>query len=126
MIYFLASTSVTNLEYKTRQNGSNTLDTILSWNLPCSLQGKLKEFEIYVFGLNSLNLKETEYHNFSLTLVVQSELDGNELFSINLGELKAKYLYNFNVSAITVDNTGKKFKGDNATLKDIHYPPGSK
>lgn len=88
--------------------------------MPCSLQGEIEAFEISVRGLN-----EENHHDFHVTLPVQSNFDKNQDFSISLRELKAEYNYTYEVSAVTVNKHGKKFKGENATLKAYH-PAGSK
>lgn len=64
-------------------------------------------------------------YEFNKSFIIKPEFYTNENFSTNLGELRAEYLYTYNISAITVNQYGEEFQGKNATLERI-YPPGSK
>lgn len=101
------------------------MDTILSWNLPCRLQGILKKFKVIYNGWRRFNETKIIYDNGSKILFVPSDFDKNENFSINLGELKAEYNYTYEVSAVTTDDHENGFTGKKAVWVE-EYPSGSK
>lgn len=121
--FVAAPDGVKNLKYETKvsNNDSDRLETILSWNLPCSLQGDLKQFQVSVNG----SRQGFDSHYFNKTIDVKTEFEGNTTFSINLGELRAEYSYTYEVFAITVSKHGEKFNGAVATVNEV-YPAGSK
>ncbi|OXU30036.1 hypothetical protein TSAR_017032 [Trichomalopsis sarcophagae] len=111
---------VTNLDCQTRlrKNDSNALETILSWNLPCSLKGRLKQFELSVFG----SRPHSENHVIDSVIFIHdiNSLRKNKKFSYSFGELRPEYSYIFSVSA-TIHGTDEK--GEVAKL-NTEYPAG--
>lgn len=113
---------VTNLNCETRlrKNNTNALETILCWNLPCSLKGRLKHFEINVFG--SRHHSEDHVITASMNIQASDSLRKNQKFCYNFGELRPEYQYVFSVSA-AIRETDEK--GEVAKFR-TEYPAGSK
>ncbi|XP_015605731.1 receptor-type tyrosine-protein phosphatase eta [Cephus cinctus] len=90
----LLSYSITNNE-----NDPDTLDTTVSWSLPCALHGEIDYFHISVYGTR------TDFNDdfFDRIYNITTAIGNNDIFSINLGELKAEYNYTFEVSAKVID-----------------------
>ncbi|XP_017760243.1 PREDICTED: receptor-type tyrosine-protein phosphatase F [Eufriesea mexicana] len=88
---------VSNFSYLIANNKNNTniLDTILTWGIPCSLNGILEYFNVLVNGTR------TNYspHAFTIKKYISDNVIRNNIVSINLKELKAEYNYTFKVSA---------------------------
>ncbi|CAK9825508.1 Receptor-type tyrosine-protein phosphatase beta [Anthophora retusa] len=98
------------------KNNTNILDTILMWAFPCSLNGILEYFNVFVHGTR------TNYppHSFTIKKYVSNHVLENDTVSINLKELKAEYNYTFEVSAKVkgVQNFGVP------ASQNILYPAG--
>ncbi|KAJ8675580.1 hypothetical protein QAD02_011366 [Eretmocerus hayati] len=95
----------------------DTFDTELSWGLPCASKGYLNYFEVDVTG------KRDGYpdHNILDTTVnVTLDVDKNQIFRVNFGELKPLYTYTFEVAAMA---HGTASFGEIANTT-IVYPPG--
>ncbi|XP_029156129.1 tyrosine-protein phosphatase 10D isoform X2 [Nylanderia fulva] len=102
---------------KESSHNSNVLDTIVTWGLPCSLNGELEFFNVSVYGIRS----GEEYlpHSFYRKHKCAEYIDNDYMCSINLNELKGEYNYTFTIST--------KVKGID-TLKSTNlskpYPAG--
>jgi hypothetical protein len=103
---------------KRQENNPNSLDTELSWGLPCSLRGLLHFFEVSVFGTRS----GLENHTIIDVVNVTEDFRRNDIFRINFGELKPLYNYKFEVSATLRGSTESGEINDLTVL----YPAGSK
>ncbi|XP_036149431.1 tyrosine-protein phosphatase 10D isoform X2 [Monomorium pharaonis] len=95
-------------------NDTNVLDTILTWGLPCSLNGELEFFSVSGVGTRigyppDLILENCNCSNYDY------------MCAINLNELKGEYNYNFTISAKVknVDTLGQP-----VSIQDILYPAG--
>ncbi|XP_008205234.1 phosphatidylinositol phosphatase PTPRQ isoform X1 [Nasonia vitripennis] len=104
---------VTNLTItiKRRDDDPNALDTQLSWGLPCSLQGILHRFNVSVYGTRS----GLENHTITTEVNVTDDFDKNEIFVLDLGELKPLYTYKFEVFAEVYSST------DSGEIADLEY-----
>ncbi|XP_012148042.2 receptor-type tyrosine-protein phosphatase H isoform X2 [Megachile rotundata] len=87
---------VSNFSYliKNNENNKNTLDTILKWGFPCSLNGIMEYFNIFVHGTR----RNYTPHSFMIKKLVENNINKNDIISINLNELKAEYNYTFEIS----------------------------
>lgn len=117
---FSVPDKVTNLTITTkrRDDDPNALDTQLSWGLPCSLKGILHRFNVSVYGTRP----GLENHNITTEVNVTDDFDKNEIFVLDLGELKPLYIYKFEVFAEVYGST------DSGEIADLEYkyPAGSK
>ncbi|XP_048511505.1 receptor-type tyrosine-protein phosphatase eta isoform X2 [Athalia rosae] len=88
---------VNNVSYinTTNANDSNVLDTLLSWELPCKLNGKIENFVVSVNGTRN----GFENHVFNEIYNVSADVNNDERFTLNLGELRAEYNYTFEIAA---------------------------
>ncbi|XP_043516829.1 receptor-type tyrosine-protein phosphatase beta isoform X2 [Frieseomelitta varia] len=77
------------------KNNTNILDTILTWGIPCSLNGILEYFNVSVHGIR------TNYtpHFFTFKKYISNNIYKNDAITVNLKELKAEYNYTFKVVA---------------------------
>lgn len=103
---------------KESSNNTNVLDTILTWGLPCSLNGELEFFNVSGFGIRDGYPPDIifEIHNCT------DYSHNDHMCSINLNELKGEYNYNFTISTKVkdVDTLGW------STSQNVPYPAGSK
>ncbi|XP_046747961.1 phosphatidylinositol phosphatase PTPRQ [Diprion similis] len=110
--------AVTNVEYSNTTNASNVnvLDTFLSWQLPCSLNGEIEFFDVYVSGIRD----GYEDHKFNRTYNVSEIVNTDVRFEMNFGQLRAEYSYIFQIST--------KVKGVSeyglSTNYSVIYPAG--
>lgn len=82
-------------------NDSNILETIFLWQLPCSLNGELEYFKIDGYGSwDGRHPEEHRNHSILVRVPVDPNFQKNDVFSLNLGELRAQYTYLFNISAV--------------------------
>ena len=77
------------------KNNTNILDTILTWGIPCSLNGILEYFNVFVHGIR------TNYtpHFCTFKKYISNNIYKNNAITVNLKELKAEYNYTFKVVA---------------------------
>ncbi|XP_054004981.1 tyrosine-protein phosphatase 10D isoform X1 [Hylaeus anthracinus] len=108
---------VTNFSYFITRNASNTdtLDTILTWGLPCFSNGIIEYFNVVVNGTRN----NYESHSFSTKQYISSEITKNYMAVINLKRLRAEYNYTFEVSAKVKD---VEDYGESASYSNILYP----
>lgn len=81
------------------KKNSSALNTILSWGLPCSLNGMLDLFSVTVYG-ERINHSP---HSFSILKNVTNHFHVDHLYTLNLNELKGEYNYTIQVSAKVLD-----------------------
>lgn len=100
-------------------NDVNTLDTIVTWGIPCSLNGKLDVYNVSVHGTRD----GYDNHTFSQVEECTDYLANDYMCSVNLKELKGEYNYTFSVypKILHVDMPGPV-----KNQSGIIYPPGSK
>ncbi|XP_076749342.1 phosphatidylinositol phosphatase PTPRQ-like isoform X1 [Xylocopa sonorina] len=98
------------------KNDANILDTILTWSFPCSLNGILEYFTIFINGTRTNYAR----HSYAIQKYISSDISVDDIVSINLGELKAEYNYTFEVFAKVkgVENFGI------STSQRVLYPAG--
>ncbi|XP_011136579.1 phosphatidylinositol phosphatase PTPRQ isoform X2 [Harpegnathos saltator] len=110
---------VSKFEYKIEANpkDTNTLDTILTWGIPCSLNGKLDVFNVSVHGTRD----GYENHTFSILEECIDYVDNDYICLVNLKELKGEYNYTFSVypKILQVDTPGPM-----TSQAGILYPAG--
>ncbi|XP_012279804.1 tyrosine-protein phosphatase 10D isoform X2 [Orussus abietinus] len=98
--------AVSNLTYATfaSKNDSNVLTTILRWRLPCDLNGNLERFRVSIRGTR----EGFANHTFHRTKEVPEVQHKDDVFSMDLGELRAEYAYTFEVATkvVGVDSLG--------------------
>lgn len=94
------------------------LDTILTWGLPCSLNGELEFFNISGFGTRDGYPPDIIFEIYNCTDYSHND----HMCSINLNELKGEYNYNFTISTKVkdVDTLGWSIS------QNVPYPAGSK
>ncbi|XP_020278990.1 tyrosine-protein phosphatase 10D isoform X3 [Pseudomyrmex gracilis] len=95
----------------------DVLDTILTWGLPCSLNGELEEFEVSVHGIR----EGFAPHSFSISHKCEEYIDNNHMCLLNLEELRGEYNYSFTISA-KVKNVDAF--GEPTVVKNVQYPAG--
>ncbi|XP_011869291.1 PREDICTED: tyrosine-protein phosphatase 10D isoform X2 [Vollenhovia emeryi] len=100
---------------KESSSNANVLDTILTWGFPCSLNGNLDFFNISGLGTRDEYLPDFIFRKSQCDYV-----SNNYMCSINLGELKGEYNYNFTISAkvMDVDTLGQPVS------ENVLYPAG--
>lgn len=110
---------VSNFSYliKNNEHDTNTLDTILKWGFPCSLNGIIEYFNVFVHGTRTNYAPDS----FSNKQYIPNTINKNDIISINLKELKAEYNYTFEVS---VKVKGVQDFGEPAR-HTVLYPAGS-
>ncbi|XP_046430615.1 receptor-type tyrosine-protein phosphatase H isoform X1 [Neodiprion fabricii] len=110
--------AVNNVEYSNKTNASNidVLDTFLSWQLPCSLNGEIEFFNVYVSGTRD----GYDDHEFNRTYNVSEIVDADTKFTMNFGQLRAEYSYIFQISTKV---KGVSEKGP-LTNYSVIYPAG--
>lgn len=117
---FLVPEMVTNFSYliANSKDDTNILDTILKWGQPCSSNGIIEYFNVFVHGTR------TNYtpHSLVVEKYVPSGTSENDMIELNLKELKGEYNYTFEVS--TKVNGVRDF-GLPASRSNILYPAGS-
>jgi len=103
---------------KENSSDPNVLDTILTWGLPCSLNGELEFFNISAFGTRHKYPSHFIFKKYKCTDYIHN----NYMCSINLNELKGEYNYNFTISTKVknVDTLGWPIS------QNVLYPAGSK
>ncbi|XP_076665204.1 phosphatidylinositol phosphatase PTPRQ-like isoform X2 [Andrena cerasifolii] len=110
---------VTNFSYliTNSKDDANILDTILKWGQPCSSNGIIEYFNVFVHGTR------TNYtpHSLVVEKYVPSGTTENDMLVLNLKELKGEYNYTFEVS--TKVNGVRDF-GLPTSLSNILYPAG--
>ncbi|XP_011694780.1 PREDICTED: receptor-type tyrosine-protein phosphatase eta isoform X2 [Wasmannia auropunctata] len=101
---------------KENSNDTNVLDTILTWGLPCSLNGELEFFNISGRGTRDKYVP----HVISETCTCTDYNNNDNMCSINLNELNGEYKYNFTISAKVknVDTLGSP------SSQSVLYPAG--
>lgn len=102
-----------------QKDDPNSLETELSWGLPCLSRGFIYYFDVSVFGQR----KDFENHSITDVVNVTEDNDKNYVFRINFGELRPLYKYEFEVSATL--HGGSLDPGKSSKL-EIVYPAGSK
>ncbi|XP_033177215.1 tyrosine-protein phosphatase 10D isoform X2 [Bombus impatiens] len=107
---------VSNFSYSivNNENNKNVLNTILTWGIPCSLNGILEYFNVFVDGIR------TNYEPHSFTLQFLSNDVKNDTVITNLKELKAEYNY---IIKVVTKVQGVQDFGIPA-FKNISYPAG--
>ncbi|XP_023316235.1 phosphatidylinositol phosphatase PTPRQ-like isoform X3 [Trichogramma pretiosum] len=113
--------AVTNLQCRTQTSKEDLklLDTILTWQLPCSLRGNLISFSVEYSG--ERDCEGCSPHKGVTELNIEYDITNpDEVFSINLGELKPAYNYTFTVRA---KSTASDDYGDPSLINMI-YPSG--
>nr|XP_034171362.1 tyrosine-protein phosphatase 10D [Osmia lignaria]XP_034171370.1 tyrosine-protein phosphatase 10D [Osmia lignaria]XP_034171380.1 tyrosine-protein phosphatase 10D [Osmia lignaria] len=87
---------VSNFSYliKNNEHDTNTLDTILNWGFPCSVNGIIEYFNVFVNGTRTNYAPDS----FTNKQYIPNTISKNDIISINLKELKAEYNYTFEVS----------------------------
>ncbi|XP_076377068.1 phosphatidylinositol phosphatase PTPRQ isoform X2 [Megalopta genalis] len=81
------------------KSNPDILDTILTWGYPCSPNGKIEYFNVSVYGIRGNHTP----HAFSNKTYVLNNTTRNDIFIINLKELRAEYSYTVEVSAKVKD-----------------------
>ena len=111
--------AVTNLTYTNEYsaNDTNILNTILKWNLPCSLNGEVEFFNISFHGSRN----NSEDHDLIQIYEITKEVNKDDVYYIEMGELRASYTYNF-IVATKIKNSVEL--GATAQYK-VEYPAGS-
>ncbi|XP_018400416.1 PREDICTED: receptor-type tyrosine-protein phosphatase beta isoform X1 [Cyphomyrmex costatus] len=101
---------------KENSNDTNVLDTILTWGLPCSLNGELEFFNVSGVGTRH----EYPPHFISEKYECTDYILNDYMCSINLNELKGEYNYNFTISTKVrnVDTLGWPIS------QNVLYPAG--
>ncbi|XP_018309941.1 receptor-type tyrosine-protein phosphatase beta isoform X2 [Mycetomoellerius zeteki] len=79
---------------KENSNDTNVLDTILTWGLPCSLNGELEFFNVSGVGIRPGYPPHFIFEKYECTNYIRNDY----MCSINLNELKGEYNYNFTIS----------------------------
>ncbi|KAG5345078.1 PTPRB phosphatase, partial [Acromyrmex charruanus] len=79
---------------KENSNDTNILDTILTWGLPCSLNGELEFFNVSGVGTRFGYPSHFIFKKYECTDYIRNDY----MCSINLNELKGEYNYNFTIS----------------------------
>lgn len=94
------------------------LDTILTWGLPCSLNGELEFFNVTGYGTRDGYSPDLIFEKYNCMDYARNDY----MCSINLNELKGEYNYNFTISAKVkdVDTLGQPIS------QNVLYPAGSK
>ncbi|TGZ50782.1 receptor-type tyrosine-protein phosphatase beta-like isoform X1 [Temnothorax longispinosus] len=97
-------------------NDTNVLDTILTWGLPCSLNGELEFFDILGLGTRDGYPPDFIFEKHECTDYGHHDY----MCSINLNELKGEYNYNFTISAKVkdIDTLGEPVS------QNVLYPAG--
>lgn len=94
------------------------LDTIVTWGLPCSLNGKLEFFNVSVYGIRDKYPPDSFYKKYKCIEYKHN----NDMCSLNLNELKGEYNYTFTISTKVEDVvTFKPMEVSESKL----YPAGS-
>ncbi|XP_032668444.1 phosphatidylinositol phosphatase PTPRQ isoform X2 [Odontomachus brunneus] len=112
------SGAVSKLTYTIQENPNNIniLDTIVSWGVPCSLNGELEFFNVSVHGIRD------GYDNHTFFILEKCiNYEDDYMCLVNLQELRGDYNYTFSVypKTLQIDALGP------VTSKDgILYPPG--
>lgn len=103
---------------KENSNDTNVLDTILTWGLPCSLNGELEFFNVSGVGIRPGYPPHFIFEKYECTNYIRNDY----MCSINLNELKGEYNYNFTISTKirNVDTLGWPVN------QNVLYPAGSK
>lgn len=111
---------MTNFSYliTNNKNDKNILDTILTWGLPCSLNGIIEYFNVSVHGTRP----NYSPHSFSIRKYVPREIAKDDIIIINLKELKGEYNYTFEVFTKIYE---VQELGLSANHNNILYPAGS-
>ncbi|XP_029664707.1 tyrosine-protein phosphatase 10D isoform X3 [Formica exsecta] len=79
---------------KENSHNSNVLDTIVTWGLPCSLNGELEFFNVSVYGTRDKYPPHSFYKIHKCTEYIHNDY----MCLINLNELKGEYNYTFSIS----------------------------
>lgn len=103
---------------KENPNDNNVLDTIVTWGLPCSLNGKLEFFNVSVYGTR----EKYPPHSFHKIHKCTEHITNDNMCSINLDELKGEYNYTFTISTKVMDVDTLK---PNSMSESKLYPAGS-
>lgn len=88
------------------------------WNLPCSLKGELKHFEVKAAGWKRTNRPD---HFINTSLQVDTGFEKNDIFNISLEELRPQYSYAIEISAIIGESDTKGA----SYVFNLEYPAGS-
>ncbi|CAL1677550.1 unnamed protein product [Lasius platythorax] len=103
---------------KENSDNSNVLDTIVTWGLPCSLNGELEFFNVSVYGTR---YGDDEYlpHSFYKKHKCTEYIYNDYMCVVNLKELKGEYNYTFTISTkvMNVDTL-------RSTSQSKRYPAG--
>lgn len=108
---------VTNFTYKHEgsKNDANVLSTILQWGLPCELNGVIEFFNISVHGVRNETV-----HNFTKILETGKDVHKDDIFMVDLEELRPSYYYTF-ILTTKVRNVTELGAG---TTYYTNYPAG--
>lgn len=93
------------------------LDTIVTWGIPCSLNGKLEFFNVSIYGTR----EKYPPHSFYKIHECAKYTYDDYMCSINLEELKGEYNYTFTISTKVMDVDTLKPSSSESKL----YPAGS-
>lgn len=109
---------MTNFTYKHEgsKNDANVLSTILQWGLPCELNGVIEFFNISVHGVRNETV-----HNFTKILETGKDVHKDDIFMVDLEELRPSYYYTF-ILTTKVRNVTELGAG---TTYYTNYPAGS-
>lgn len=101
---------------KENSHNSNVLDTIVTWGLPCSLNGELEFFNVSVYGTRN----KYPPHSFYKIHKCKEYIHNDYMCLINLNELKGEYNYTFSISTKVMNVDTLK-----STSESKLYPAGS-
>ncbi|KAK2586128.1 hypothetical protein KPH14_001403 [Odynerus spinipes] len=111
--------AVSNFTYVIQENKhkANLLDTLLTWNLPCFLNGQIESFLVSIHGTRT----GYDPHILPIEKTDIDSTDKNVTYSMYLPQLKAEYNYTFTISAKVND---VNIWGVTKSHSDILYPAG--
>ncbi|GAB1864958.1 protein-tyrosine-phosphatase [Camponotus japonicus] len=105
---------------KENPNDNNVLDTIVTWGLPCSLNGKLEFFNVSVYGTR----EKYPPHSCHKIHKCIEHITNDNMCSINLDELKGEYNYTFTISTKVMNvDTLKPISMSESKLYPAGIPP---
>ncbi|XP_047346026.1 tyrosine-protein phosphatase 10D isoform X3 [Vespa velutina] len=94
---------------------NDQLDTVVTWDLPCFLNGKIESFFMSVHGIRN----GYDPHIFSIKKNYSKIVEKNYVYSMVLPSLKSEYNYTLNISAKVRDVETWSLP---ASYGDILYP----
>lgn len=116
---YSVSGEVSKFTYTIQENPDNIniLDTIVTWGMPCCLNGELEFFNLSVHGTRD------GYDNHTFFVLEKCNHEDDYMCSVNLQELRGEYNYTFSVypKTLQIDTPGPV-----TSIDGILYPPGSK